>query len=58
MHGHVIATLMVRESTLRRLSEPPRDRRRRRRLRPAAARLLQSTAHRLDPRVPAPASIR
>ena len=58
MHGHVIATLMARESTGRLLTEPPRERRPRRRLRPAAARVLQTAAHRLDPRVAAPAPIR
>ena len=30
MHGHVIATLMARESTRRKLSEPPIRARRRR----------------------------
>lgn len=58
MHGHVIATLMAREATRRRLTEPPREPRPRRRLRPVAARMLQSAAHRLDPRVAAPASLR
>jgi hypothetical protein len=58
MQGHVIATLMARESTRRALTEPPRDRRPRRRVRPAAARMLQSVAHRLDPAVASPVSIR
>ena len=58
MTGYPITALMVRETMRRSLNEPPRAPRPRRRLRPAVARLLQSTAHRLDPRVPAPASIR
>jgi hypothetical protein len=58
MYSDVIATLIAREAMRRSLTEPPRDRRPRRRLRPAAARALQAAAHRLDPRVAAPAPIR
>ena len=53
MPGFVIAVLMARESTRRFITEPrqehPRASRR------AAARVLQWAAHRLDPRVCAPA---
>jgi hypothetical protein len=54
MSGHVIAAIMARESTRRRLTEPPREPRPRRPRR-VAAHVLQIAAHRLDPYVaPAP----
>jgi hypothetical protein len=57
MPGHVIAAQMARESTRRRLSEPPREPRPRRPRR-AVALVLQATAHRLDPCVTAPPQLR
>jgi hypothetical protein len=57
MPGHVIAAMNARESTRRKLTEPPREPRPRR-TRRATALVLQSVAHRLDPCVTAPARIR
>jgi hypothetical protein len=53
MPGHVIAAINARESTRRKLTEPPREPRPRR-TRRAAALTLQAVAHRLDPCVTAP----
>jgi hypothetical protein len=44
--GHVVAAVMVREATRRRLSEPPREPRRR--VRRVTARALYAAARRLD----------
>lgn len=52
MFSEPIASLMVTESTRRRLAEPPREVRRRRPRR-AVALALQRAAHRLDPYVAA-----
>ena len=53
MNGQPIAILMARESTRRHLSDPPREPRRPRTPRRAAARVLLTAAHRLDPYVAA-----
>jgi hypothetical protein len=52
MFSHPIASLMVRETTLRRLTEPDRESQPRRPRR-AVALVLQTAAHRLDPYVAA-----
>jgi hypothetical protein len=58
MTGYPITAVMVRETMQRNLNEPPREPRARRRVRPAAARALQTVAHRLDPHVASPAPVR
>jgi len=53
MNGQPTAIFMAVESVRRNMDEPPHERPRR--TRRTAARVLQSAAHRLDPRVaPAP----
>jgi hypothetical protein len=51
MSGDVVATIMAREYSRSRLTEPQRDREPRRR---RAAHFLQTMAHRLDPQIAAP----
>lgn len=56
MFSHPIASLMARESTRRRLTEPERETTARRPRR-AAAVVLHRAAHRLDPYVAASPSV-
>jgi hypothetical protein len=58
MPAFLIAAQHARESTRRRIHEPPPEPRPRRRPRRAAALALQAAAHRLDPSVTTPPRVR